>query len=130
MILKIVKGLVIIHREGGHGCSSEATQLIAEERRTLRAYAIASLLQRLLESVLDLWYWLLHHRSQVRTIVGLVDVEAVLVMVGETLAYEVFALVTDRGSLGEDYLASIQYRLVSYDCHLRLIMAKWFLSKK
>ena len=102
--------------------------MIAEDRQTLCAYTIASLLQRLLEC-LDFCYWL-PHRPQVRIIVSFVHIEAVLVMVGKTLADKVFALVTDRRSLREDHLASIEDRLISYDCHLRLVMAKRFLPKK
>jgi hypothetical protein len=52
------------------------------------------------------------------------------VVVGKTFADEVSTAITDRWFLGERDFSGIQDCLISYNCHLGLVMAKWFDSKE
>lgn len=62
--------------------------------------------------------------AQIRRVVRFVDVIAVLMVVGQTLADEVLALVTDGRLLRKHNLTSVEDCLVAHNRHLALVLAK------
>ena len=68
--------------------------------------------------------------TQVWTVVCLVNIVSILVMISQASTDELFASVRDGWFLWELHLSCIEDGLVSYDCHLRLIVSEWLHSEK